>query len=100
MLYVVHCVDRPGAGAVRQEARPAHIEYLKGQNDIIVLAGATLTDDGETMTGSHFILNVPDRAAAEAFSANDPFAKSGLFETVTIAAMRKGFWNPDHAEGA
>lgn len=99
MLYAIHCVDKPGSGGVRQAARPAHIDYLKGQNDVIVLAGATLADDGETMTGSQFIVNVPDRAAAETFSANDPFTEAGLFETVIINAMRKGFWNPEVAGG-
>ena len=31
----------------------------------------------------------PDRKAAEAFSAGDPYRKAGLFQTVTITPWRK-----------
>lgn len=99
MLFHIHAVDRSDAGGVRADRRPAHLEYLQAQ-DIIVLAGATLGDDGDTSTGSVLIVNVPSRAEAEAFSAGDPFTKAGLFESVSITRMRKGIFNPEAAEGA
>ena len=34
--------------------------------------------------GSLVVLDVPDRAAAEAWAAADPYAKAGLFAAVTI----------------
>ena len=37
------------------------------------------------------------REAAEAFSANEPFRKAGLFESVAITRMRRGQWNPEAA---
>ncbi len=99
-LYVITCIDKAGVAKLRADARPAHIEYLKTQDDKIVLAGALLTDDGETMTGSHFLVNVPDRATAETFSDGDPFTQAGLFETVLISRVRKGFWSPELAADA
>jgi uncharacterized protein len=45
------------------------------------------------------IVNVPDRKAAEAFSAAEPFRKAGLFKTVKITRMRRGQWNPEAAPG-
>lgn len=59
-----------------------------------MLGGALLADDGVARTGSVLILNVPNRAAAEAFSADEPFRKAGLFKTVKISRMRRGQWNP------
>ncbi len=94
MLFVIHCVDVPDGAATRAAARPAHLDYLTANSDRIVLAGATLTDGGETPTGSHFIVNVADRAEAEAFSAADPFTSAGLFASVEITRLRKGFWYP------
>ncbi|MBV8394244.1 MAG: YciI family protein, partial [Alphaproteobacteria bacterium] len=47
--------------------------------------------------GSLYIVNVPDRKAAEAFSKNDPFTSAGVFGSVTITAMRKSHWNPGSA---
>jgi hypothetical protein len=100
MLYAIHCVDKPNAAALRQELRPPHQAYLKTQTGIIVVAGATQSDDGETATGSMFIVNVDGRAAAEAFAKGDPFNSGGLFESVFISRMRKGHWHPENAEGA
>jgi hypothetical protein len=40
------------------------------------------------------IINVPSRAAAEAFSADEPLRKAGVFKSVTITRMRRGQWNP------
>lgn len=94
MLWVLHYVDKPNSIDLRLSLRPAHLDYLKQENDKIVVAGATLTDDGGTMTGSVIVINVDDRAAAEAFSANDPFTKGGLFDRVEVQRMRKGIWNP------
>ena len=63
----------------------------------MVLGGATLADDDETRTGSVLIINVPDRAAADAFADNEPFRKAGLFSSVVVTRMRRGQWNPDAA---
>jgi hypothetical protein len=41
------------------------------------------------MTGSVIILDVPDRAALDAFVANDPYQKAGLFARTTIERWRQ-----------
>ncbi len=95
MLYIIYQEDRPDGAAIRAATREAHFAYLKRHEDILVLGGALLAgDDDATRTGSVLIVNVPDRAAAEAFSANEPFRKAGLFKAVTISRMRRGQWNP------
>ena len=98
-LYLVYCVDKPGSDAVRTKAHDEHMAYLHSREEI-VLAGAKLSDDGETAGGSAFIVNVPDRAAAETFSNGDPFSQAGLFDSVTITRVRKGLWHPERAEDA
>ena len=66
---------------------------------MLVVAGATLSDDGREATGSLFIVNVSNRAEAQAFSEGDPFMQEGVFASVSIARMRKSRWNPAAAEG-
>lgn len=100
MLYAIHCVDKPNAAALRAELRPPHQVYLKTQSHIIVLAGATQTDDGETATGSMFIVNVAGREEAETFAAGDPFNSGGLFQEVIVTRMRKGHWHPENGDSA
>lgn len=100
MLYAIYCVDKPNSTALRTELRPPHQDYLKTQTGIIVLAGATQTDDGETATGSMFVVNVNSRAEAEAFAKGDPFNSGGLFEKVVVTRMRKGHWHPENGDKA
>jgi uncharacterized protein YciI len=94
MLYIIYQEDRPDGAAVRAAARQEHFDYLDKHQDILVLGGAMLGDDNTTRIGSVLIVNVPDRAAAEAFSENEPFRKAGLFSSVKITRMRRGQWNP------
>jgi uncharacterized protein len=41
------------------------------------------------MTGSLVVLDLPNRAMAEAWAANDPYAKAGLFAEVRIEEWKK-----------
>ena len=94
MLYLIYCEDKPDSAAVRAANRDAHFAYLASHQDILVLGGALLAEDGATRIGSSFIINVPSRAAAEEFSRNEPFTGAGLFREVRIRRMRRGQWNP------
>jgi uncharacterized protein YciI len=97
MLYIIYQEDRPDGAAIRAAARDEHFAYLDQHEDILVLGGALMAEDGATRTGSVLIVNVPTMAAAEAFSENEPFRKAGLFSSVKISRMRRGQWNPDAA---
>ena len=94
MLYIVYQIDGPDSPEIRAATRDAHFKYLDEHEDILVLGGAMLADDGKTRTGSVLIINVEDLAAAEAFSENEPFRRAGLFARVEINRMRRGQWNP------
>ena len=94
MLFIVLATDRPGSSQIRADNRPQHLDYLNSFGDRIVAGGATLTDDGEGMTGSFLLIDVADRAAADAFAQGDPFAKAGLFQATEIRRWRKVIFNP------
>ena len=84
MLFLIHCTDGPGRGAIRSENYEAHRAYLRASPVDIKLAGPQVSDDGSERIGSVFIVDVPDRAAAEAFAVGDPFAKAGLFDRIIV----------------
>jgi uncharacterized protein YciI len=94
MLYIIYQEDRADGAAIRAAARDEHFAYLDKHEDILVLGGALMAEDGATRTGSVLIINVPTLADAEAFSENEPFRKAGLFSSVKISRMRRGQWNP------
>lgn len=89
MLFWIACTDKPGSNALRMKTRPDHLKWLETIKPNIVFCGALLGDDGETMIGSFFVSDLPDRAAAEAQAAGDPYSKAGLFESVAIRRFRK-----------
>lgn len=89
MLYVIRCIDKPNHLQVRLDNRPAHVDYLKSYGDKLFAAGPTLSEDDDSMNGSVVILDLDSKAEAEAFCAGDPYAKAGLFESVTISKWKK-----------
>lgn len=82
MHVALICIDKPGALEIRQANRPDHVAYLKA-SDAVEQAGPFLDSDGQ-MCGSLIILNVPDLAAAQSWADNDPYAKAGLFQSVSV----------------
>lgn len=87
MLVALIALDKPDAQALRLENRPAHVAYLKS-TDAVHLAGPFLNSTGD-MTGSLIVLDVPTMADAEAWAKADPYAKAGLFASVTLREWKK-----------
>lgn len=85
--FVAYCIDKPNALDLRMANRPDHLEFIKAKGAMVRLAGPFLSDAGE-MTGSMIVLDAPDLAAAEAFCAEDPYARAGLFQRVDIRVWR------------
>jgi uncharacterized protein YciI len=97
MIFSIHCIDRTDATGVRAGTRPAHVDYLKSLGTTLVLAGPFLADDGATPTGSFLLVEAADKAAAAAIAAGDPYAKAGLFASVSVQAYKIVFHNPPAA---
>ncbi len=89
MHYVVHCLDHDGAVEKRLANYDAHKAYLASAPVKTVISGPLLADDEQTMIGSCFVLEADSLAEVEAFNANDPFAKAGLWKTVSIRPFSK-----------
>lgn len=87
MLFALMCLDKPNALEVRMGAREAHLAYVRERIDQVKLAGPLLDDEGG-MAGSLLILDVADRAVAEAFNAADPYTLAGLWGSVEIRAFK------------
>ena len=91
MAVVIECTDKAGALEIRKTNREAHLEYLKTFMDKIIAVGPLLDDAGEGMTGSLLVMDFADKAEAESFCAGDPYAKAGLFQSVSIKNWKKVF---------
>ncbi len=80
-LFAVMCTDKENHLETRKANRDAHLAYLKETG--VAQAGPFLDADGN-MCGSLLVLDVADLAAAQDWAANDPYAKAGLFRSVSI----------------
>lgn len=89
MHYVVHCLDHDGAVDLRLSHYDAHKAYLAAATVKTVISGPLLADDEATMIGSCFVLEAANLAEVVAFNSNDPFAKAGLWKTVSIRPFAK-----------
>ena len=90
MQFMAYCLDKAGAGEIRTANRPKHVEYLSSHNDKLLFAGPLL-DPAEQMIGSLLVFDAADRAEMDTFLKNDPYAKAGLFQSVTVHGVRKTF---------
>jgi hypothetical protein len=91
--FLLLCLDKPGALALRMANREAHLAHVAAHGDQVPAAGPLLDEAGQ-MKGSMLVVEAADRAAVEAFSAADPYRQAGLFERVEIHAWRQSVGTP------
>jgi uncharacterized protein len=96
MLFALICDDRPDAGTLRADTRPAHLDHLKSLGTALKFAGPFLDDEGKP-SGSLVVVEADSWEAAKALADADPYAKAGLFERVTV---RRWNWTVNNPESA
>ena len=95
MLFAIYCIDKPDTAAAREKHLKEHREYLDKYVDKIFFSGPLQTDDASASIGSLFVVNVKDKAEAQAYIENETFYQNGIFDKVTITRMRKGRFRAD-----
>jgi uncharacterized protein YciI len=88
MEFLCYHRDRPDSGALRDELLAEHWSYMDRFAQEMIARGPTLTDDGETATGSVHILDLPDPAAARAFAFDEPNYQAGVYRDVLLRRWR------------
>lgn len=85
MYFAIHALDRPHSGDTRALARDGHLKYI---SRFEIVLGGPLLDESGAMCGSLIVVDLPDKAAAEALVAGDPYTAADLFEHVNITGFR------------
>ncbi len=88
MLYAIICTDKPGHLETRLANRDAHLAHIEAAGGAISQAGPFLDAEGG-MVGSLLIFEAETRAEVEAWCAEDPYAKAGLFASVEIRPWKR-----------
>ncbi len=94
MLFIATCVDKPQSLDMRLANRPAHLAYLEGLGSRVKAGGAMLADDLKTPVGSMLIFEGESEEDIRAILADDPYARAGLFQSVTLKPWRQAVGAP------
>jgi uncharacterized protein YciI len=93
MQFVIRAHDKTNGadGSTRRASlREAHLAYLNQHRSMIIARGPLLSDDGNRTIGSVILLDVANKAEAEAFWASEPFNGAGVYEWATMDRWRFG----------
>lgn len=88
MIFVFHLLDRPGAGELRQQVRPAHKAYLAAVAERIAFAGPLIDEVNQTMVGSVLAIDFESRSAAIQWLGNEPYTKAGVYASSSVHAFQ------------
>ena len=95
-LFVLSCTDNEGTVEKRIATRPAHVARLEQLNDEgrLIVAGALPKDPNNPQAGfygSTIIVDFESREAVEAWVAEEPFLKEGIYRHIDIKSFNKAF---------
>jgi uncharacterized protein YciI len=88
MLYTILCSFGPGAFSRAKELRLEHYEFLRRVKNSIVEGGPLLGVDG-IPTAMLMVIERETFEEAKAFISEEPYTKSGLFESVSIRCWKQ-----------
>ena len=95
-LFVLSCTDNEGTVEKRIATRPAHVARLAQLDDEgrLIVAGALPKDPSNPQAGfygSTIIVEFESREAVEAWVAEEPFLKEGIYSHIDIKSFNKAF---------
>lgn len=96
MLFVLLCTDAEGTVEQRLATRPAHIARLEQLNaEGRVLTAGAMPKDRENpqagFYGSVMIVDFDSREQLDAWLAEEPFVKAGVYQHVEVRPFNKAF---------
>ncbi|WP_433244822.1 YciI family protein [Actinomadura nitritigenes] len=84
MEFFCYHRDRRGSMHLRHELVEEHWSYMDRYAAEMIARGPTFADDGETLTGSVHIVDLPDPATARAFAFDEPGYQAGAYRDVML----------------
>jgi uncharacterized protein YciI len=85
--FFVYGRDRPGSFDLKMSLNEEHWSFMDRYGDRLIARGPTVTDDGESTTGSLHVVGLPSVAAAREFAFDEPYFRAGVFESVLLCGF-------------
>ncbi|WP_434035008.1 YciI family protein [Cupriavidus sp. a3] len=84
MEFIIHCLDHADAQQRRLDSYDAHRAYLAAAKVRCVMCGPLMSDDGDRMIGSMFLVRAQDKRQVIDFTRGDPFQQAAVSKEVQI----------------
>lgn len=88
MQFIIYTEDRDDGLSIRKANRDAHLEWLKSDTAVKVLAAGPWLDDDGTMRGSLLIVDAASKTDVIEWTQRDPYGKAHLPKTLMIKAFK------------
>jgi uncharacterized protein YciI len=89
--WAIYCWDQPGVQDARHALLHDQQRYVAGFGERVIGYGHFVSDDGRETLGTSFFMQLDDRAAADAFIANEPLSKAGLYRRIEVHRWSNSF---------
>ena len=89
--WAIYCWDKPGTADKRRALLPEQKAYVKSLSERVIGYGHFVSDDGAKTLGTCYFMQLDDCAAADAFVAEEPLNKAGVYERVEIQRWSNSF---------
>src|ERR1700751_5708759 len=77
--WAIYCWDKPGTAETRRALLPKQKSYVGTFRDRVIGYGHFVSDDGRDTRGTSFFMQLDGRGAADAFIADEPLNKAGVY---------------------
>lgn len=89
--WVIFAWDKPGAADTRAANIEAQKDYAKTIGERLVGYGHIVSDDASETLATTWFVQLDDRAAADAFIADDPLNKAGVYDRIEVKRWSNSF---------
>jgi uncharacterized protein YciI len=91
MLFIIRFTNKPELSELVGKYYPAHVEWLRERDSVILVAGALRTEPNTSPVGGLWIVRADSKAEVEALFQTDPFWVQGLRQSYEVLYWSKAF---------
>ncbi|NMO57388.1 hypothetical protein HH310_40230 [Actinoplanes sp. TBRC 11911] len=85
--FFVYGRDHPGSFELKMSLNEEHWSFMDRYGDRLIARGPTVTEDGESSTGSLHIVALASVTEAREFAFDEPYFRAGVFESVLLCGF-------------
>jgi uncharacterized protein len=91
MLFILRFTNNPDRVGLLSKFYPAHLEWLKEHESVVLVPGAIRTEPDAVPVGGLWIVRAESKSEVDSLFRTDPFWVNGLRQSYEILLWSKAF---------